>query len=149
VPDWLKPEGANHHYSLREFRTFFAADELSLVPRLAMTHSRSKSSSALPATGTLAPVYWRAEGSLLELGAMRPVGFFTWNSQSFQNAGAPPRHGRMALARPFTYAANRTFATRFLHTCSAASAAIGWTSSARILSLCFEAPIAQRGRREI
>jgi thioester reductase-like protein len=82
-----------------------------------MTHSRSKSSSALPAIGTLAPVYWRVEGSLLELGAMRPVGFFTWNSQSFSERWAR-RLGMagMALARPFTYAANRTFATRFLHT---------------------------------
>src|SRR6267378_2413951 len=82
-----------------------------------MTHSRSKSSSALPATGTLAPVYWRVEGSLLELGAVRPVGFFTWNSQSFSERWAR-RLGMagMALARPFTYAANRTFATRFLHT---------------------------------
>jgi len=57
------------------------------------------------------------EGSLLELGAMRPVGFFTWNAQSFSERWAR-RLGMagMALARPFTYAANRTFATRFLHT---------------------------------
>jgi long-chain acyl-CoA synthetase len=57
------------------------------------------------------------EGSLLELGAMRPVGFFTWNSQSFSERWAR-RLGMagMALARPFAYAANRTFATRFLHT---------------------------------
>src|SRR6202521_4136616 len=82
-----------------------------------MAHLRSKSSSALPAAGTLAPVYWRVEGSLLELGAMRPVGFFTWNSQSFSERWAR-RLGMagMAIARPFTYAANRTFATRFLHT---------------------------------
>jgi thioester reductase-like protein len=61
--------------------------------------------------------YWRVEGSLLELGALRPVGFFTWNGRSFAERWAR-RAGMagMALARPFAYAANRTFATRFLHT---------------------------------
>jgi hypothetical protein len=53
---------------------------------------------------------------LLELGALRPVGFFTWNAQSFSErwAGRAGMAG-MALARPFAYAASRTFATRFLH----------------------------------
>jgi len=48
---------------------------------------------------------------------MRPVGFFTWNSQSFAERWAR-RAGMagMALTRPFAYAASRTFATRFLHT---------------------------------
>jgi len=57
------------------------------------------------------------EGSLLELGALRPVGFFTWNSQSFAERWAR-RAGMagMALTRPFAYFASRTFATRFLHT---------------------------------
>jgi long-chain acyl-CoA synthetase len=57
------------------------------------------------------------EGSLLELGALRPVGFFTWNSQSFAERWAR-RAGMaaMAVARPFAYAASRSFATRFLHT---------------------------------
>src|SRR6266436_9583785 len=61
--------------------------------------------------------YWRVEGSLLEVGAMRPVGFFTWNAQSFAERWAR-RAGMavMALSRPFAYAASRTFATRFLHT---------------------------------
>jgi hypothetical protein len=61
--------------------------------------------------------YWRVEGSLLEVGALRPVGFFTWNSQSFAERWAR-RAGMagMALSRPFAYAASRTFATRFLHT---------------------------------
>lgn len=61
--------------------------------------------------------YWRVEGSLLELGAMRPVGFFTWNGRSFSERWAR-RAGMagMALLRPFAYAASRTFATRFLHT---------------------------------
>src|SRR3977135_2672606 len=82
-----------------------------------MAHSGSNSNSTLLAVGPREPVYWRVEGSLLELGAMRPVGFFTWNSQSFSERWAR-RLGMagMALARPFAYAANRTFATRFLHT---------------------------------
>src|SRR5713226_9159119 len=82
-----------------------------------MAHSGSNSSDRWPAAAAREPVYWRVEGSLLELGAMRPVGFFTWNSQSFSERWAR-RLGMagMALARPFAYAANRTFATRFLHT---------------------------------
>src|ERR1700731_2269275 len=61
--------------------------------------------------------YWRVEGSLLEVGAMRLVGFFTWNSQSFSERWAR-RLGMaaMALSRPFAYVASRTFATRLLHT---------------------------------
>jgi thioester reductase-like protein len=64
-----------------------------------------------------AVTYWRVEGSLLELGALRPVLFFTWNSRSYSERWAR-RAGMagMALVRPFTYAASRTFATRFLHT---------------------------------
>src|SRR5690242_1147926 len=63
------------------------------------------------------PVYWRVEGSLFQVGAMRPVGFFTWNSQSFSERWMR-RLGMvlMALSRPFAYAASRTFATRLLHT---------------------------------
>jgi len=81
-----------------------------------MTKPVPKSEHAtLPKTGEKT-VYWRAEGSLLELGAMRPVGFFTWNARSFSERWAR-RAGMagMALARPFAYAASRTFATRFLH----------------------------------
>lgn len=82
-----------------------------------MTHPGSNSKNVLPAAGTSKVSYWRLEGSLLELGAMRPVGFFTWNSQSFSERWAR-RAGMagMALARPFAYAASRTFATRLLHT---------------------------------
>ncbi|MGH9747985.1 MAG: SDR family oxidoreductase [Candidatus Acidiferrales bacterium] len=63
------------------------------------------------------PVYWRVEGSLLNLTAVRPVGFFTWNAQTFVERWA--RRGTMgilAIARPFLYATNRVFATRLLHT---------------------------------
>ena len=63
------------------------------------------------------PVFWRVEGSLLNLTAVRPVGFFAWNSQSFLQRWS--RRGSMAalaLARPFLYVTNREFATRLLHT---------------------------------
>jgi Male sterility protein/haloacid dehalogenase-like hydrolase len=63
------------------------------------------------------PVFWRVEGRLLNLTAVRPVGFFTWNSQSFLQRWA--RRGAMgilAVARPALYMTNRVFATRLLHT---------------------------------
>ncbi len=63
------------------------------------------------------PVFWRVEGSLLNLTAVRPVGFFTWNAQSFLERWA--RRGAMgilAVARPALYMTNRVFATRLLHT---------------------------------
>jgi len=63
------------------------------------------------------PVFWRVEGSLLNLTAVRPVGFFTWNAQSFlerwTRRGAM---GALAVARPFLYATHRVMATRLLHT---------------------------------
>jgi long-chain acyl-CoA synthetase len=61
-------------------------------------------------------VYWRAEGSLLELTAVRPIAFFTWNAQTFTERWA--RRGwvlLMAMLRPFLYAADRTFATRVVY----------------------------------
>ena len=63
------------------------------------------------------PVFWRVEGSLLNLTAVRPVAFFAWNAQTFAQRWT--RRGIMAvlaLARPFLYIANRSFATRLLHT---------------------------------
>ncbi len=67
---------------------------------------------------SLAPrrVYWRVEGSLLNLSTVRPVAFFATNAQSF--LGRSLRRGSillMALLRPFLYAANRAFATRVVH----------------------------------
>src|SRR6266436_10434191 len=64
-----------------------------------------------------APVYWRVEGSFLELSALRQVGFFTWNAQSFaerwrRRAGM----SLMTLLRPAAYLAGRTLATRLLYT---------------------------------
>src|SRR5256712_7717734 len=80
-----------------------------------MPHPASNSAQT-PARGEGKISYWRVEGFLLELGAMRPVGFFTWNSQSFSERWAR-RAGMagMALTRPFSFAANPTFPTRFLH----------------------------------
>ena len=61
-------------------------------------------------------VYWRVEGSLLDLTVVRPVAFFTWNAQTFTERFR--RRGLiflMAVLRPFLYAANRKFATRVVH----------------------------------
>lgn len=61
-------------------------------------------------------VYWRVEGSLLELTTVRSVAFFTWNAQTF--AARWLRRGSvllMALLRPVLYASNRRFATRLVH----------------------------------
>jgi thioester reductase-like protein len=82
-----------------------------------MTDLPSNSKAVQPGAGSRDVTYWRVEGSLLEVGALRPVGFFTWNAQSFAERWAR-RAGMavMALSRPFAYAASRTFATRFLHT---------------------------------
>lgn len=62
-------------------------------------------------------VFWRVEGSLLDLTVVRPVAFFTWNAQTF--TGRVRRRGLiflMALLRPFLYSTNRKFATRIVHT---------------------------------
>ncbi|MFZ0480054.1 MAG: SDR family oxidoreductase [Terriglobales bacterium] len=61
-------------------------------------------------------MYWRVEGSLLELTTIRPIAFFTWNSQTF--IARVVRRSLvllMALLRPFLYATNRVAATRIVH----------------------------------
>src|SRR6202007_1671017 len=61
-------------------------------------------------------VYWRAEGSLLELTAVRPVAFFTWNAQTFTERWV--RRGlvlAIAALRPLLYLSNRSFATRVVY----------------------------------
>jgi long-chain acyl-CoA synthetase len=61
-------------------------------------------------------VYWRAEGSLLELTAVRPVAFFTWNAQTFTERWV--RRGLvllMAVLRPFLFLSSRSFATRVVY----------------------------------
>lgn len=73
--------------------------------------SSNHNSSAAPT------VYWRVEGSLLDLTVVRPVAFFTWNAQTF--AERIRRRGLiflMAVLRPILYSTNRKFATRVVHT---------------------------------
>ena len=67
-------------------------------------------------SGAAPTVYWRVEGSLLDLTVVEPVAFFTWNAQTF--AERFRRRGLiflMALLRPFLYSTNRKFATRVVH----------------------------------
>jgi hypothetical protein len=67
-------------------------------------------------TMPVAPIYWRVEGSLLELTAIRPIAFFSWNSRTFGSRLV--RRSLvllMVLLRPFLYAANRVAATRIVH----------------------------------
>jgi thioester reductase-like protein len=62
-------------------------------------------------------VFWRVEGSLLDLTVVQPVAFFTWNAQTF--AERFRRRGLiflMAALRPLLYSTNRKFATRVVHT---------------------------------
>jgi thioester reductase-like protein len=80
---------------------------LPVTPLDASPSGRSRPSS---------PVYWRVEGSLLELTTVRPIAFFTWNSQTFiARAVRRTLVLLMALLRPFLYAANRVAATRIVH----------------------------------
>jgi len=67
-------------------------------------------------SGTSPLVYWRVEGSLLDITVVEPVAFFTWNAQTFSERFR--RRGLiflMALLRPFLYSTNRKFATRVVH----------------------------------
>jgi phosphoserine phosphatase len=78
--------------------------------RIAILESTNHNSSTAPT------VYWRVEGSLLDLTVVEPVAFFTWNAQTF--AERFRRRGLiflMALLRPFLYSTNRKFATRVVH----------------------------------
>ncbi|MGA8223644.1 MAG: SDR family oxidoreductase [Candidatus Acidiferrales bacterium] len=62
-------------------------------------------------------IFWRVEGSLLNLTAVRPVGFFAWNAQTFvERWGRRGAMGMLAVARPFLYMTHRVMATRLLHT---------------------------------
>src|SRR5260221_9632814 len=82
-----------------------------------MTETIAKLKDA-PAQGARqSATYWRVEGSLLEVGAMRLVGFFTWNAQSFSERWAR-RLGMAAIgpSPPFAYSARPPFTTRLLHT---------------------------------
>ena len=87
------------------------------VSPAAMADASPASTAALPRRRRpSSPVYWRVEGSLLELTTVRPIAFFTWNSQTYSARAA--RRSLvllMALLRPFLYAANRVAATRIVH----------------------------------
>src|SRR5258707_3368445 len=78
-------------------------------------HSNQNNHSAAPSVGPR--VYWRVEGSLLEMSALRQVGFFIWNTQSYAERWR--RRAGMALKIllwPLSYLAGRTFAARLLYT---------------------------------
>ncbi len=84
---------------------------------LAAARRNGKSPSPSPSASATEPVFWRVEGSLLDLTAVRPVAFFTWNAQTFLERWA--RRGAMgllAIARPFLYCTHRVMATRLMHT---------------------------------
>ncbi len=67
-------------------------------------------------TSLAAATFWRVEGSLLDLSAVRPVAYFTWNAQSFAERWARRGGlGLLALVRPLLFALDRVFATRALH----------------------------------
>ena len=64
----------------------------------------------------VSPVFWRVEGSLADLTAVRPVAYFTWNAHTFAERWS--RRGGLfleALVRPVLYASHRVLATRILH----------------------------------
>ena len=93
--------------NLEEGRARTPLDASAPAPPIASPPRRSRPSS---------PVYWRVEGSLLELTTVRPIAFFTWNSQTFiARAARRSLVLLMALLRPFLYAANRIAATRIVH----------------------------------
>src|ERR1700730_14340492 len=80
-------------------------------------HALEGSSTAQAVRESRRVTYWRVEGSLLELGALRPVLFFTWNSRSYAERWA--RRAGMAgagVGGAFSSVASRTFAPSFLHT---------------------------------
>jgi thioester reductase-like protein len=80
------------------------------------TAPTANGSPCAPLSRPSAPVYWRVEGSLLELTTIRPIAFFTWNSQTYISRVV--RRSLvllMALLRPFLYVSNRKAATRIVH----------------------------------
>jgi thioester reductase-like protein len=77
---------------------------------------RSSKSNGGAAERVSGVTYWRVEGSLFEISALRSVGYFNWNSQSFLERWVR-RGGMLGLffLRPPYYLISRTFATRALH----------------------------------
>ena len=62
-----------------------------------MPDTSSTQTGNLPDKRAAAPVYWRVEGSLLELSALRQVGFFTWNARSFAEFVSEIHAGRSTI----------------------------------------------------
>jgi thioester reductase-like protein len=94
-------------YLLREVENALVSDSYSLE---SANHNPELS-------GSSPIVYWRVEGSLLDLSTIEPVAFFTSNTQTF--LGRSVRRSLvvlMALLRPILYATHRAFATRIVHT---------------------------------
>src|SRR3984885_7168762 len=86
----------------------FVYPRRSILPRATCILDQANHNSSAPPC-----VYWRVEGSLLDLTVVAPVAFFTWNAQTFSERFR--RRGLiflMAALRPFLYSTNRKFATR-------------------------------------
>src|ERR1700722_15759669 len=73
-----------------KYRDNFTTSEAPATTHSTMSSSNSNAQiskisgrSLLAPAPAREPVFWRVEGSLLNLTAVRPVGFFAWNSQSF------------------------------------------------------------------
>ena len=95
--------------NLEGMPTTMSLDAGRMAPASDVSLSNPPSSRLRPQS----PVYWRVEGSLLEMTTVRPIAFFTWNSQTFiARAARRSLVLVMALLRPFLYAANRVAATR-------------------------------------
>jgi long-chain acyl-CoA synthetase len=110
--------------NLEEARTGTASDPSAAAPTTSAGGASVAGDDAVKVPTALpsgrwrpsSPVYWRVEGSLLELTTVRPIAFFTWNSQTFiARAVRRSLVLLMALMRPFLYAANRVAATRIVH----------------------------------
>ncbi|MGA2355935.1 MAG: HAD family hydrolase, partial [Terriglobales bacterium] len=104
------------HLEAERVRTPLDASAVSVAP--APRSVSSTCASAWPAgrSRPSSPVYWRVEGSLLELTTVRPIAFFTWNSQTYiARAIRRSLVLLMALLRPFLYLTNRVAATRIVH----------------------------------
>jgi alcohol-forming fatty acyl-CoA reductase len=93
-----------------------SATRIATIPAPKINRADSSSAATSERLRPSSPVFWRVEGSLLELTTVRPIAFFTWNSQTFiARAARRTLVLLMALLRPFLYAANRVAATRIVH----------------------------------
>jgi nucleoside-diphosphate-sugar epimerase/phosphoserine phosphatase len=77
-----------------------------------MPDEHKEHATGVPASG----IFWRVEGSLLNVSAVRPIAFFTWNAQSFSERWMRRLGVALsALVRPALYVTDRVLATRLLH----------------------------------